>query len=135
MKGLALSDDDRLRGEIIERLMCDLAVNLDAVEGGAARFANELAALKPLADDGLLTIAGARITITERGRPYVRIAAAAFDAYLKTRPETAFGGGVSGIKAAKQKPRIALSSPYPETKADPGHAAPAGVTLIGAVSS
>ena len=38
VKGLALSDDDRLRGEIIERLMCDLAVNLDAVEGGAAQF-------------------------------------------------------------------------------------------------
>ena len=32
--------------------------------------------------EGLLTIDGARITVTERGRPYVRIAAAAFDAYL-----------------------------------------------------
>ena len=29
-----------------------------------------------------ITIDGARVTVTERGRPYVRIAAAAFDAYL-----------------------------------------------------
>ncbi len=84
VKGLALSDDDRLRGRIIERLMCDLEVDLDTVAGGAAVFADELAALAPLADDGLLTISGARVAISERGRPYVRIAAAAFDAYLKT---------------------------------------------------
>jgi oxygen-independent coproporphyrinogen-3 oxidase len=84
VKGLALSDDDRLRGHIIERLMCDLAIDLDTVAGDAVAFADELAALKPLADEGLLTIAGARVTVTERGRPYVRIAAAAFDAYLKT---------------------------------------------------
>ena len=84
VKGLGLSDDDRLRGDIIERLMCDLEVDLDTVEGGAAAFAAELAALKPLAEDGLLSIAGARVVVTERGRPYVRIAAAAFDAYLKS---------------------------------------------------
>ena len=84
VKGLGLSDDDRLRGDIIERLMCDLEVDLDTVEGGAAAYAAELAALKPLAEDGLLSIAGARVVVTERGRPYVRIAAAAFDAYLKS---------------------------------------------------
>lgn len=84
VKGLALTDDDRLRSRIIERLMCDLAVDLDKFEGGAAAFSEELAALDPLADEGLLTIDGARVAITERGRPYVRIAAAAFDAYLKT---------------------------------------------------
>ena len=77
VKGLALSDDDRLRGQIIERLMCDLEVDLDTVAGGAAAFAEELAALKPLADEGLLRMTAARITVTERGRPYVRIAAAA----------------------------------------------------------
>lgn len=82
VKGLALSDEDRLRARIIERLMCDLEVDLAMVGGGDARFAPELAALAPLADQGLLVIDGARITVTERGRPYVRIAAAAFDTYL-----------------------------------------------------
>lgn len=82
VKGLALSDDDRLRSNIIERLMCDLELDLDAFAGGASRFAAELATLRPLAEEGLLQVDGGRIVMTERGRPYVRIAAAAFDAYL-----------------------------------------------------
>lgn len=81
VKGLALSDSDRLRGAIIERLMCDLAVDLDAF-GGETQFGAELARLRPLCDEGLLEIEGAHIAMTERGRPYLRIAASAFDAYL-----------------------------------------------------
>jgi oxygen-independent coproporphyrinogen-3 oxidase len=83
VKGLELTDEDRLRAGIIERLMCDLEVDLGAFDGSAeARFAGELETLGPLADEGLLRIDGARIAVTDRGRPYVRIAAAAFDAYL-----------------------------------------------------
>ena len=52
-RGIALSDDDRLRRAIIERLMCDLEVDLDAVAapfGRSARdFHAELALLVPLA--------------------------------------------------------------------------------------
>lgn len=82
VKGLALSDEDRVRSGIIERLMCDLEVDLATIDGGAARFTRELEALAPLADEGLVRIEGARVMVSERGRPYVRIAAAAFDAYL-----------------------------------------------------
>ncbi len=85
VKGLELTDDDRLRAGIIERLMCDLDVDLDAFDdarAGETRFANELETLAPLAEQGLISIDGAHITVTDRGRPYVRIAAAAFDAYL-----------------------------------------------------
>ena len=82
VKGLTLSADDRLRGEIIERLMCDLELDLDKFGGGAASFAAEIKALAPLAEQGLLRIEGSRITVTASGRPYVRIAAAAFDTYL-----------------------------------------------------
>jgi oxygen-independent coproporphyrinogen-3 oxidase len=82
VKGIALSDDDRLRAAIIERLMCDLALDLDAF-GGASRFTGEMEALVPLAAQGLLTIDGARVVVTEAGRPFVRIAASVFDAYLK----------------------------------------------------
>ncbi len=81
VKGLALSDDDRLRASIIERLMCDLALDLTEF-GGVARFAGEMDTLQGLAAQGLLTIDGAKIAITEAGRPYIRIAAAAFDSYL-----------------------------------------------------
>ncbi len=84
VKGLTLSDDDRTRAAIIERLMCDLEVDLDCVAGGAARFASEIAALRPLAAAGLVRIEDSRIAVTDQGRPYVRIAAAAFDAYLRS---------------------------------------------------
>ena len=81
VKGLALSDDDTSRAAMIERLMCDLALDLDNF-GGAARFASEMAALDDLAAQGLVTLDGARIAVTSAGRPYIRIVAAVFDAYL-----------------------------------------------------
>ena len=81
VKGLAFSDDDRLRAAIIERLMCDLALDLDRF-GGVAGFAAEMTALEDLAAQGLVTIDGGRITVTEAGRPLVRIVAAVFDTYL-----------------------------------------------------
>lgn len=87
-RGLALGDDDRLRGEIIERLMCDLAVDAAAVceRHGAepAVLDPALGALAPLAADGLIEVEGRRVAVTEAGRPFVRLAAAAFDAYLGT---------------------------------------------------
>ena len=55
VKGLALSDSDRLRGAIIERLMCDLAVDLETF-GGESQFTAELARLRPLSEEGLLEI-------------------------------------------------------------------------------
>ncbi|RDV05162.1 oxygen-independent coproporphyrinogen III oxidase [Undibacter mobilis] len=81
VKGLALSDDDILRASIIERLMCDLALDLDRF-GGAAGFENEMTALADLASQGLVTMNGARIAVTEAGRPFIRIVAAVFDTYL-----------------------------------------------------
>jgi len=81
VKGLALTDEDRLRADIIERLMCDLAIDL-ARFGGPQRFAAEIEALAPLAGEGWLRIDDSRITVTPPGRPYVRLAAAVFDTYL-----------------------------------------------------
>ncbi len=85
VKGRALAPDDRLRGEIIERLMCDLVVNVDAIaakHGSAERFDAEFETLAPLAEEGLVAISGRTISVTEEGRPFLRLAASAFDAYL-----------------------------------------------------
>lgn len=86
-RGIALDSQDRLRADIIERLMCDLAVDLDAVarhHGAGADFAPELASLAPLAADGIVAIDGHRLHLTEAGRPFVRLVAAAFDTYLQS---------------------------------------------------
>ncbi|SME88063.1 coproporphyrinogen III oxidase, anaerobic [Tistlia consotensis] len=76
-RGVELSEDDRTRRALIERLMCDFAVELDP-----AAYAAELASLEGHAADGLVELAGGRLAVTERGRPLVRSVAAAFDRYL-----------------------------------------------------
>lgn len=81
-KGLALSGEDRLRGRIIERIMCDLAVDLADFSDDPRRFGIELAALAPLVADGLVVREGTRLAVTEAGRPFLRHVAAPFDAYL-----------------------------------------------------
>lgn len=87
VKGIAMSDDDRLRGEIIERLMCDMAVDFTAVARRSgfdteAVFFDALPSLQPLREAGDLLIEGRRIVMTEKGRPFVRVVASAFDTYL-----------------------------------------------------
>ena len=86
-KGVALSDDDRIRGQIIERIMCDMAVDLSdsANKFGFnidADFSNELESLRPFQEIGIVLIDGNRIQITEKGRPYMRLVASVFDTYL-----------------------------------------------------
>jgi len=85
-RGIELTDDDRLRRAIIERLMCDLAVDLDKVGApfgkSRADFKPELAALAPYTEQGLVEVAGGRISVPPSARAAVRLIAAAFDAYL-----------------------------------------------------
>ena len=85
-RGIALSADDRLRRAIIERLMCDLAVDLDAVGApfgkSATDFGPELAALAAYAEQGLVAIEGSRLAVPPDARAAVRLIAAAFDLYL-----------------------------------------------------
>ncbi len=85
-RGIAFRGEDRLRGEVIERLMCDLAADVDAIArrhgAPAGAFAAEMERLAPLIDDGICTVEKCRITVTEQGRPFVRLVAATFDAYL-----------------------------------------------------
>lgn len=86
LRGVAVDRDDLLRRAVIERLMCDLSLDLDALcaEWGAdpAAFDADLARLAPMETDGLLLRQGRKISLTEQGRPLVRAACAAFDRYL-----------------------------------------------------
>ena len=89
-RGVTLTADDRLRRTVIEHLMCDLTVDLSAVRTEVdvnADFSDELERLAPLADDGIVATDGNRITVMEAGRPFVRLVAAAFDAYLERGPD------------------------------------------------
>jgi oxygen-independent coproporphyrinogen-3 oxidase len=85
-RGRSLTGEDRLRRDVIERLMCDLAVDLDALarrhQRSPAEFDEALAALDDLVADGIAAREGWRVEVTEAGRPLVRSVCAVFDAYL-----------------------------------------------------
>ncbi len=85
-KGLKLSEEDIWRRAVIERLMCDFAVDLEAIalRFGLSQqdFAGDVERLRPLEADGLARIDGAQVHITADGRALARVVAAAFDVYL-----------------------------------------------------
>jgi oxygen-independent coproporphyrinogen-3 oxidase len=85
-RGVALTGEDRFRGEIIERLMCDLAVDLADVCVRHDRHPGELgepiARLAPFIADGLVRLDGGRLEVVGHGRLVVRSVAACFDAYF-----------------------------------------------------
>jgi oxygen-independent coproporphyrinogen-3 oxidase len=85
-RGVAITAEDRFRGEIIERLMCDLQVDLAAVCAAHGRSLDELRhereQLEDFARDGLLRTQGALVRLTEHGRLLVRTICAVFDAHL-----------------------------------------------------
>jgi oxygen-independent coproporphyrinogen-3 oxidase len=93
-RGAAMSDDDVLRRFVINRVMCQLRLDLDEVEaqfGAAARaqIAASLATgLDELRADGLVGFDGRRLTVTPLGQLLVRNVAMLFDAYLQ-RPDGA----------------------------------------------
>jgi oxygen-independent coproporphyrinogen-3 oxidase len=92
-RGLRLTAEDRLRREIIERLMCDLEVDLGVVARKHGRslkhLAGAIARLGPLVEDGFVTLSGGVLSVAGHARPYLRHVCAAFDSYL-TADETRF---------------------------------------------
>lgn len=85
-RGIAVSDDDRMRRTIIETLMCSFKVDLGEIAAGfglqEGAFDTEIANLRAFVDDGLVVLRDGRVAVTERGRPFVRSVCAVFDRYL-----------------------------------------------------
>ncbi len=86
-RGCKVNQDDKLRRHIIMSLISEL--KLDILECNRQfgidflrDFTAELAALQPMAQDGLLQIDNREILVTHRGRPFLRNICMPFDAYL-----------------------------------------------------
>jgi oxygen-independent coproporphyrinogen-3 oxidase len=84
-RGIATTEEDRLRAGLIERLMCDFTLDLCDVPD--AMLVAALARLAPLERDGLLRLQGARLTVSPAGRRFIRQVAACFDAYWQPAAE------------------------------------------------
>lgn len=103
-RGLRLSDDDRLRREIMQQLYGYGVIDKQAVADGFAiafdeYFADELVRLRILVDDGLVAMERDAIRLTAPlGRLLVRVVAAVFDRYL---PADAFQKGLPANQSSK----------------------------------
>lgn len=87
-RGIRLGRDDKIRRDAITRVMCDLELDFAAFGrewdiSFAAYFADALTELRPLADDGLVTIDAGKIAVTPTGRLFLRNIGMCFDRYLK----------------------------------------------------
>ena len=86
-KGLVVDDDDQLRAEVIQALMCYDQLDYDTFgqqHGVDFRdyFESEIKRLAPLADDDLIDLNEAGIQITPKGRLLLRNIAMTFDRYI-----------------------------------------------------
>ena len=90
-RGVGLTHEDRLRSHIIERLMCDFHVDLEAAcdqfNVPVADLAGDLGKLDPLIADELVAVDGWRVDVLPPGRMLVRMACAAFDQYHAPNPD------------------------------------------------
>ena len=85
-RGIRLNQNDRMHRDAIQSLMCDMAVDLDAVARpyGLDReaFRDTFGNLERLARRGIISVQNGRIAVMPEWRSAVRIVAAAFDRYL-----------------------------------------------------
>lgn len=89
VRGIATTREDRFRAELIERLMCNLCVDVGAV---ARAHAHPLAVLgdwrariDALAADGIAERDGTIVRVREDARAFTRVVASVFDAHLAAR--------------------------------------------------
>lgn len=87
VRGIELTEEDRIRARIIELLMCDFAFSFVEIHkqfGSAADAVLEEARYIAEADpDGMIEFKGSLFQVTAKGRPFIRSIASVFDAYLE----------------------------------------------------
>jgi oxygen-independent coproporphyrinogen-3 oxidase len=85
-KGFALSPEDRLRGQVIQDLMCFLNADVGAIcarHGYSTGHLDEaLASLGPLERQGHVSLRGREVHVDPHYRQAARLAASAFDTFL-----------------------------------------------------
>ena len=90
-RGFLLGPDDEIRRELIIELFCTFSADLGSlgarfgIEPGPY-FAEDVARLEPMIDDGLVSVTPGAITVSETGRFFIRNICMAFDRYLERDP-------------------------------------------------
>ncbi|TFF20658.1 oxygen-independent coproporphyrinogen III oxidase [Jiella endophytica] len=85
-RGYRLTLDDRIRGAMIERLMCDFAIGFDDLTArfglAAAPYVRDAQRLAASDTHGMTRISGRRFVIKPEARSLTRVVASWFDAHL-----------------------------------------------------
>ncbi|MGI9264784.1 MAG: oxygen-independent coproporphyrinogen III oxidase [Gammaproteobacteria bacterium] len=86
-RGVTLDDEDVLRRQVIQDVMCQDTIDMDELGGRfgiefQTHFSAALEHLKSLEEDGLVELDDRHVRVTARGRFLLRPIAMAFDAYL-----------------------------------------------------
>jgi len=87
MRGIEVDQDDQLRADVIQQLMCHDGLSISDFESShdicfKSYFQNELMNLAPLANDGLVYIDEDEIEVTASGKLLMRSVAMIFDRHL-----------------------------------------------------
>ncbi len=93
-RGIELTQDDLVRRAVIQALVCHFRVSIESIELAhlidfRRYFADELADLRRLAQDGLVELGPDWIIVTSKGRLMVRTVCMVFDRYLRERARQA----------------------------------------------
>src|SRR5690606_5702346 len=88
MRGIELNADDVLRRAVIQSLMCQFTLSIESLQTAYLidfhkYFADEMEALREYVDMGMVEIDDEWITVTPKGRLFVRAIAMVFDRYLR----------------------------------------------------
>ena len=86
-RGVTLTQDDRIRADLIQQIMCDGIVNYSQFGNDHdiffyRYFKEELSSLYDLSNDGLISLSDQGFTVTPKGRIFLRNIAMKFDAYF-----------------------------------------------------
>jgi len=92
-KSKVLSDDDKVRRFVINRIICHGSVSFRDVDeqfgiNSMLYFTHELFALQPMIEDGLIQVTAGGIKVETGGRLLVRRICMVFDCYLQDSSET-----------------------------------------------
>jgi oxygen-independent coproporphyrinogen-3 oxidase len=85
VRGLATTAEDRMRGAIIEQIMCNFSADFGQIASqhgfDSSVLEDSLLRLRPLAEAGLANITGSTVRVPQEHRLFLRSVACAFDSH------------------------------------------------------
>jgi len=86
-RGYKLSNDDKIRAEVIKQLICHFSLRFTDIGSEfkinfSQYFADELMLIKPMIEDGLIQLSDEMLHVTNLGRGFIRTICMSFDAYM-----------------------------------------------------